>query len=84
MRRYWSPGLGRYLVTHPIDAVVLFRAGWKLRSTGWWKRAPYLPLPSKKYWEFRMTTLGGSSHVRPTPSAMIDAAKWSVRQRAGR
>ncbi|MBW4079275.1 MAG: hypothetical protein HIU84_12355 [Acidobacteria bacterium] len=84
MRRFWAPGLGRHLVAHPLDAVLLVRAGWKLRSRHWWRTAPFLPLPSREYWEFRMTTLGGSSNLRPTPAAMIDAAKWSIRQREGR
>lgn len=84
MRRFWAPGLGRHVLQHPLDAVVLARAGWKLRSANWWRRAPFLPLPSRDYWDFRMTTVGGSASYRPTPEAMVEAAEWSLRQRAGR
>ncbi|MHB1087496.1 MAG: hypothetical protein ACYC19_01890 [Acidimicrobiales bacterium] len=84
MKRFWAPRLGRYLVAHPLDTVVLARAGWRLRSRNWWRTAPFLPLPSKAYWEFRMTTLGGTKSYRVTPAAMIDAAKWSLQQRVGR
>ena len=84
MRRYWTPGLGRHLLAHPLDAVALARAGWKLRASNWWRRAPFLPLPPRAYWDFRMVTVGGSASYRPTPVAMVEAAKWSLRQRVGR
>lgn len=84
MRRFWAPRLGRYLVVHPFDAVLLVRAGWRLRSKRWWRTAPFLPLPPKAYWEFRMVTLGGTKGFQATPSELVDAAKWSLRQRVGR
>ena len=84
MRRFWAPGLGGHLVRHPFDAVALVRAGWKLRSVNWWRRVPFLPLPPRDYWDFRMTTVGGSASYRPNPIAMVEAAEWSLRQQVGR
>ena len=84
MRRFWAPGLGFHLLGHPLDAVLLVRAAWILRGVDWWRRAPFLPLPPRAYWDFRTTTVGGSVHYRPNPVAMVEAAKWSLRQQVGR
>ena len=84
MRRFWSPGLGRYLVVHPSAALALVRAGWLLRRENWWRVSPHLPLPPASYWEFRMTTVGASSHYRPSPTALVEAARWSLEQPVGR
>ena len=79
MNRFWAPGLGRYLLRHPLA-----RAGWRLRRRGWWRSAPFLPLPSVNYWAFRTTAVGGSSGSPLSPEAVVDAAKWSLRQSVGR
>ena len=67
MKRPWSPGLGRYLLRHPGDAVTLARAGWRLRRQGWLRRSPFLPLPDARYWEFRLVTVNGGSDDRAQP-----------------
>lgn len=44
-----------------------FRAGLDLARPGWWRRAPYLPLPDPDWLRFRMVTAyggDGSSPVR--------------------
>jgi hypothetical protein len=80
---YWLPGLGAYLLRHPLDASMVLRAGWRLRRRDWWRHAPFLPMPYQPYWSFRMTTASGSSGVLPTPEEMVNAAKWSLLQRVG-
>ncbi len=45
MKSLWAPGLGRYLLLHPVHAVILARAGWRLRRDGWLRHAPFLPVP---------------------------------------
>ena len=84
MRGLWSPGLGRYLLRHPSDALVLARAGWRLRREGWLRQTPFLPIPSPEYWHFRMVTVNGSSGGPLSPSSMVDAARWALRQPQGR
>ncbi len=44
---------------------------------------PFLPLPDKHYWDFRVTTVLGSTGVMRA-SDMVEAARWANRQRAGR
>jgi len=84
MTSFWAPGLTGYLVRHPQRIAPLARAGWRLRRRGWWRLPPFLPLPPREYWAFRMSTAYGSSAPPPTPQAIVDAAEWSVRQRVGR
>ena len=84
MSTYWAPGLARHLIRHPSHTPTLLRAGWRLRREGWWRRPPFLPLPAADYWDFRLTTVNGSSSVPLDPEAMVDAATWSLRQRVGR
>ena len=60
------------------------RAGWRLRRKKWWRRAPFLPLPDPEYWRFRIATLGADAGTPLTPAAVVDAAKWSLRQPVGR
>lgn len=69
---------------HPSTAWVLVHAGWRLRRDQWWRHAPFLPLAPASYWDFRIVTAMGSDAQRMTPEAMVDAAKWSLRQRVGR
>ena len=73
-----------YLATRPREAIVVARAGWRLRRAAWWRRAPFLPLPDERYWAFRMLTAFGSAPSRATPAQLVDAARWSMRQRVGK
>jgi hypothetical protein len=84
MNRLWTPGLGRYLSRHPAKALVLARAGWRLRRNGWPSRRPFLPLPDTDYWHFRMVTANGSTGATLSPASMVEAAEWAVTQPIGR
>jgi hypothetical protein len=79
MSAYWPRGLFGYLARHPSRVPVLARVGWRFRARGWWRHAPFLPLPDKDYWQFRMVTFGGREATL-TPVAMVQAAQWSLRQ----
>jgi hypothetical protein len=84
MKGLWTPGLGRYLLGHPANAVTLGRAGWRLRRNGWMRHAPFLPLPDINYWHFRVVTVIGSAGVMLSPASMVEAAKWALAQPVGR
>lgn len=84
MRRVPWSGLGAYLVRHPADVVVLARAGWRFRARSWWRHAPYLPVPDAAYWHFRMTTYGADGATPLPAQAMVDAARWTLRQPVSR
>ncbi len=80
----WPPRFARYLVTHPRDVPVVIAAAWALRRTGWWRRTPFLPVPDDAYWQFRLATFGGSPTPQLDPREVVEAAKWSRRQRSTR
>ncbi|HEY5439012.1 MAG TPA: hypothetical protein VIJ99_08920 [Acidimicrobiales bacterium] len=76
----WAPGLGRYLLHHPLGTPTLVRAGWRMRRTGWWRQRPFLPLPDPAYWHFRLVTANGSAGPELRPRDVVEAARWVVRQ----
>ncbi len=84
VRRWLVPGLGTYLLRHPSDVTVLGRAGWRFRARAWWRHAPFLPLPDPAYWRFRMTTYGADGATPTSARAMVDAARWTLRQPVSR
>lgn len=83
MKGLHAPRLVRHLARRPTDAVVLVRAGWRLRREGWLHRWPFLPLPDEKYWHFRMMTVNGSAGDTLSPNSVVDAARWAVAQPVG-
>lgn len=84
MKTLRPPGISTYVLRHPSSAMTLARAGWPLRASDWWRRPPFLPLPDKAYWDFRMSTYGTGVGASFTPAAMVDAARWSLLQRERR
>jgi hypothetical protein len=76
--------LANYLVRHPLATPTLVRAGWRLRRQGWWHHAPFFPVAARAYWEFRVATATGDAKVAPRADEMVQAARWSLRQRVGR
>ena len=71
-----------YFLRRPDEAVIVARAGWRLRRREWWRKAPFLPVPDPTYWSFRMTTaFGGNAAAALVPGEIVAAARWSLRQR---
>jgi hypothetical protein len=73
-----------HLLHHPGEIPVVARAAWRLRRQGWWRRAPFLPLPGRQYWQFRVATATGSAAGTTSVREVIEFAKWSDRQRTRR
>jgi hypothetical protein len=76
--------LAKHLLRHPTLAPVVVRAAWGLRARKWWRRAPFLPLPDRAYWNFRLVTVNGSTIPAVSVNDVVDFAKWSRLQRVGR
>ncbi|MTA28100.1 MAG: hypothetical protein F2562_04515, partial [Actinobacteria bacterium] len=51
----------------------------RLVPRGWWRRSPFLPLPSPSYVRFRMQTQYGGESSRPTVPDVLKYLRW-VRQ----
>ena len=48
--------------------------GWPRQ--GWWRRAPYLPLPDPAYLHFRMVTAYGGQGGEPAPADVVTYLHW--------
>lgn len=49
----------------------------RLAPRGWWRRAPFLPLPPADYMEFRTVTQYGGGHGQPgVPVRSVDVVDY--------
>jgi hypothetical protein len=60
----------------PTLAADLLRVAWRFRARGWHRRFPFLPLPSRKYVQWRMHTAYGDYDARPPLEDVIRYARW--------
>jgi hypothetical protein len=58
----------------------------RLARRGWWRRAPFLPLPGESYWRFRLVTaFGGTGQGEAMSIADVVAyLQWCRRARPRR
>ena len=71
-----SLGAVRALLTRPRlwpTAVVQAR---RFVPDGWWRRAPFLPLPDADLLAFRATTQYGDPDHAPTPDDLVSWLEW--------
>jgi hypothetical protein len=52
------------------------RQVFRLAPTGWWRRAPFVPLPDQRYLGFRMLTQYGDVGHRPEPADVVTYLRW--------
>ena len=43
---------------------------------GWWRRPPFLPVPSGDYLRFRLVTQYGDTERSPDPADVLDSLAW--------
>ena len=55
------------------------RQAARLAAPGWWRRRPFLPVPSGEYLRFRMVTQYGDPAHRPEPGDVLDYLAWCRR-----
>lgn len=63
----------------PADAAALLTVAWRFRRHGWWRRFPFLPLPSRDYVRWRMHTAYGSEDAIPPAEDVVRYARWAAR-----
>lgn len=76
--RWLAPAL-RALVTEPGLWPTAIRQAFRLAPTGWWRRRPFLPLPTRAYLEFRAVTMYGDATARPRPEDVRTYLRWCRR-----
>ena len=64
----------------PRLAVALARVAWRFRAHRWWRRFPFLPLPERKYVQWRMYTAYGDERAVPPAEDVARYAKWAVKK----
>lgn len=66
---------GRALI-RPRLALDLLTAAWAFRRRGWWRVAPFLPLPDRAYLRWRMYTAYGDEEAVPPLRDVERFARW--------
>jgi hypothetical protein len=65
------------VLSHPLLWGTALRQMHFLAPSGWWRRAPFLPLPDPAYMRFRIVTAyGGDGSAEPKPSDLITYLRW--------
>lgn len=53
-----------------------------LARPGWWRRAPFLPVPDREYLRFRLVTQYGDPSRVPVPRDVVGYLRWCRSYRA--
>ena len=64
----------------PALAADLLRVAWRFRRRGWWRRFPFLPVPSREYVRWRMHTAYGDANAVPPAEDVERYARWIGKQ----
>ena len=51
---------------------------------GWWRRAPFLPIPNREYVRWRIATAYGSAGAPVAGDDVVAYLRWRKRQRSRR
>ena len=62
----------------PRLAAHLIRIAWRFRSTSWYRRFPFLPIPDSTYLRWRMYTAYGDYDAVPSVTDVERYARWAV------
>jgi len=68
-RALLSPSLARALIV----------VAWRFRDRAWYRKAPFLPIPSRAYTRWRMQTAYGDPESVPTVAEAIRYVRWAAR-----
>jgi type II secretory pathway predicted ATPase ExeA len=59
----------------------LLGATWAFRARGWYRRPPFLPLPTRAYLLWRMETAYGDPEAVPSADEIERFLRWGTRMR---
>ncbi len=77
MSQFARAGILVALLRRPDLWPTALRVALRLAPEGWWRRSPYLPLPSPDYLHFRMVTAYGGDGTRPPePHDLVTYLEW--------
>jgi hypothetical protein len=64
------------LAVRPDLWITAVRQVLVLAVDGWWRRAPFLPLPDPAYLRFRFQTMYGDPDHAPDPGDVVTYLRW--------
>lgn len=59
----------------------MLSAGWAFRPRGWYRKPPFLPLPSREYMRWRLETAYGDPDAVPPRDELVRFITWSAEMR---
>ena len=74
--RGWMVGAFLAVLRHPSLWGTALRQVMRLAPRGWWRRAPFLPLPDPDYLRFRLITAYGGDGSDPDPKDLLTYLHW--------
>ena len=72
----WLGRAGAAVLVRPWLWATTLRQLSVLAPQGWWRRAPYLPLPDARYLRFRLVTAYGGQGGDPDPHDVVTYLHW--------
>lgn len=73
--------VARAALARPDMIPDLLGAAWAFRRRGWYRRPPFLPLPSRRYLRWRVETAYGDPDAVPSPGEVREFLRWARRAR---
>jgi hypothetical protein len=64
------------VVAHPSTWPAVWRTVRAMAPQRWWRRPPFLPVPPRRYLEFRLLTHYGSTNVAPSGADVMSYISW--------
>ena len=72
--------VGVTVARHPSLWGVALRQWSRVVPTGWWRRRPFLPVPSAAYLRFRLLTQYGDTERTPDADDVLHYLRWCRQQ----
>ena len=77
----FAPSIMRVILRHPPLWAEALRSWAAFTPSGWWRRAPFLPVPRRAYLRWRLHTAYGTADRAPEPDDVIRFLEWRRDQR---
>lgn len=74
--------MARLALGRPALVPRLIGAAWAFRARDWYRRFPFVPVPSAAYLRWRMDTAYGDPDARPPADEMVRFLVWGSDMRA--
>jgi hypothetical protein len=76
MNRAAATAIVRAVLGHPELWLTALRQLRRAARRGWWRRPPFLPVPSGDYVRFRMLTQYGDGDASPSVDDVVRYLRW--------